>query len=205
MALRLLYPLILVMLMACNNECLLLNDPSAMEQRLSQMEALVQGLTQEVKGLTQDVSSLKQENSYLKSKISTGQTPAFFSAYRKNHLSFTTTTQTDVVYDGVRSNFHTCYNTSSGQFIAPFKGFYVFSWETLTTAGKIFDSELLVNGVRYMLNACNNIAQNTAYSSCTGVAPVQLEVGDIVHIRALSATFLHGDWSSFSGWLVTKT
>ncbi|XP_062620178.1 uncharacterized protein LOC134281762 [Saccostrea cucullata] len=101
MALRLLRPLVLVILMACTNECLLLNDPSAMEQRLSQMEALVQGLTEEVKGLTQDVSSLKQENTYLKAQISTVQTPAYFSAYRKSHLSFTTTTQTDVVYDRV--------------------------------------------------------------------------------------------------------
>ncbi|XP_062599417.1 uncharacterized protein LOC134260899 [Saccostrea cucullata] len=205
MAFCLLRALVLVILMASNNKCLLLNDSSAMEQRLSQMEALVQGLTQEVKGLTQDVSSLKQENSYLKAQVSTAQAPAYFSAYRKSHLSFPTSTQTDIVYDGVRSNFHNCYNTSNGQFTAPYKGFYVFSWETQTTAGNVFDSELLVNGVRYMMNACNNIAQNTAYSSCTGVAPVQLEAGDIVHIRSTSATFLHSDWSSFSGWLVNKT
>ncbi|XP_062571085.1 cerebellin-1-like [Saccostrea cucullata] len=180
----------------CASNGLLLNDPSAIEQRLAHMESLVQGLSQEV-------NTLRTENADLKSKINTDRTPVYFSAYRKNHLTFTSTTQVDVVYDGVRDNFHNCYNSSTGHFTAPRKGFYVFSWETMTPAGKIFDTELLVNGARHQMNNCNNLATTASYSSCTGVVPIQLEVGDIVNIRSTSGTFLHGSgWSNFSGWLV---
>jgi hypothetical protein len=107
------------------------------------------------------------------------------------------------VFDGVRSNFHNCYNPSDGHFTAPIKGFYVFSWEIMTAAGKIFDTELLVNGARYQLNNCNNLATTSAFSSCTGVVPTSLEPGDVVYIRSTSETYLHGNaWSSLSGWLV---
>lgn len=130
----------------------------------------------------------------------------YFSAYRKTTLTYSTSSQVDVVFDGVRSNFHNCYDPSNGHFTAPVKGFYVFSWEILTSSGNIFDTELLVNGVRYQLNDCNNLKQTAAYSSCTGVVPAPLEAGDVVHIRSTSGTYLHGDgWSSFSGWLVFET
>ncbi|XP_061190789.1 complement C1q subcomponent subunit A-like [Saccostrea echinata] len=180
----------------CVNDGLLLNDPSAIEQRLAHMESLVQGLSQ-------DVNTLRTENADLKSKITAARTPVYFSAYKKSHLTFTSASQVDIVYDGVRSNFHNCYNPSTGHFTAPGKGFYVFSWESLTPAGKIFDTELLVNGARYQMNNCNNLATTASFSSCTGVVPVQLEAGDIVNIRSTSGTYLYGDgWSTFSGWLV---
>lgn len=139
--------------------------------------------------------------------LSTGNTTlVYFSAYRTNTLTFPSYSTADVVYDGVRSNHHNCYDTTTGLFTAPVKGLYVFTWESLTAADKIFDSELMVNGVVIMLNNCNFLSTQGAYSSCTGVAPTHLEPGDIAHIRATSGNHLHGGgWSSFSGWLVHRT
>jgi hypothetical protein len=129
--------------------------------------------------------------------------PVYFSAYRKVSQTHFPSPQVDVVFDGVRSNFHNCYNPSNGRFTAPVKGLYVFSWEMLVPKGEVFDTELLVNGARYQLNNCNNYQQTASYSSCTGVVPASLEAGDIVHIRSTSGSYLHGDgWSSFSGWMV---
>lgn len=109
----------------------------------------------------------------------------------------------DVVYDGVRSNYHNSYNPATGRFTAPVKGLYVFAWETVTGPNKIFDTVLLVNGEGVMLNNCNNLAPGGAYVSCSGTAPTLLKPGDIVHVRTTSGTYLHGGgWSSFSGWLV---
>ncbi|XP_061190788.1 complement C1q subcomponent subunit A-like [Saccostrea echinata] len=181
----------------CITHCLLLNDPLVVEQRLARMESLVEGLSQEV-------TALRSENTDLKSKItSETRTPVYFSAYRKNSLTLTSPSKVDVVYDVVRSNFHNCYNPTTGHFTAPMKGFYVFSWETSTAAGKIFDTELLVNGTRHQLNYCNNLATTAAFSSCTGVVPIQLEAGDVVNIRSTVGTYCHGSgWSIFSGWLV---
>nr|XP_011452080.2 cerebellin-3-like [Crassostrea gigas] len=179
---------------------LLLSDPAHVEQRLNQMESQIQGLSQEV-------NTLKQENTALKAQVSSGNTTlVYFSAYRTNDLNFPSTTSADVVYDGVRSNHHNCYDATTGLFTAPVKGLYVFTWESLTAAAKIFDSELMVNGVVMMLNNCNFLSTQGAYSSCTGVAPTHLEPGDIAHIRATSGNHLHGGgWSSFSGWLVHRT
>ncbi|XP_052695096.1 heavy metal-binding protein HIP-like [Crassostrea angulata] len=174
---------------------LLLTDPAHVEQRLNQMENQIQGLSQEV-------NTLKQENAALKTQVSSGNsTLVYFSAYLKNSVS--PSSIIDVVYDGVRSNYHNSYNPATGRFTAPVKGFYVFAWETVTGPNKIFDTELLVNGERVMLNNCNNLAPGGAYVSCSGTAPTLLKPGDIVHVRTTSGTYLHGGgWSSFSGWLV---
>lgn len=109
----------------------------------------------------------------------------------------------DVVYDVVRSNYHNSYDATTGRFTAPVKGLYVFAWETVTGPNKIFDTELLVNGERVMLNNCNNLTPSGAYVSCSGTAPTLLKQGDIVHVRTTSGNYLHGGgWSNFSGWLV---
>lgn len=111
-----------------------------------------------------------------------------------------------LLYDGVRSNYKNCYNPTTGRFIARIKGLYVFTWEIVTAPGKLFDTELLVNGERVMLNSCNYNALHSAQSPCTGVAPTHLDSGDIVHIRATTGNYLEGGgWSSFSGWLVHRT
>lgn len=177
---------------------LLLTDPAHVEQRFNQLESQIQGLSQKV-------NTLEQENAALKAQVSSGNsTLVYFSAFLRNTV--TPSSVIDVVYDGVRSNYHNSYNPATGRFIAPIKGLYVFAWETVTGPNKIFDTELLVNGERVMLNNCNNLAPGGAYVSCSGTAPTFLKPGDIVHIRVVSGNYLHGGgWSSFSGWLVHRT
>lgn len=133
-------------------------------------------------------------------------TLVYFSAFRISPLAYSSYTHADVVYDGVRSNYKNCYNPTTGRFIAPIKGLYVFTSEIVTAPEKLFDTELLVNGERVMLNSCNYHALHSAQSPCTGVAPTHLDSGDIVHMRATTGNYLEGGgWSSFSGWLVHRT
>lgn len=119
-------------------------------------------------------------------------TLVYFSAFRISPLAYSSYTHADVVYDGVRSNYKNCYNPTTGRFIAPIKGLYVFTWEIVTAPGKLFDTELLVNGERVMLNSCNYNALHSAQSPCTGVAPTHLDSGDIVHIRVYGQVLVVG-------------
>lgn len=89
---------------------------------------------------------------FLSTKITT---LIYFSDFRISSLDFSSWTHADVVYDGLRSNYKNFYNPRTGRFIAPIKGLYVFTWETVTAPEKVFDTELLVNGERVMINNCN--------------------------------------------------
>nr|XP_022319620.1 uncharacterized protein LOC111122262 [Crassostrea virginica] len=79
-----------------------------------------------------------------------------FSAYNKKHLTPHRNSPVNVVYNAVYYNYGNAYNTQSGYFTAPSDGLYVFTWASLITSKNIFDTEILVNGVRKGLAACNN-------------------------------------------------
>lgn len=58
----------------------------------------------------------------------------------------------------------------NGSFYRPVKGLYVFTWESLTAADKMFDTKLMVNGVVVMLNNCNFLTTHGAYNLSWGCA-----------------------------------
>ena len=79
-----------------------------------------------------------------------------FSAYNKKHLTPNLNSPVNVVYNAVYYKYGNAYNTQSGYFTVPSDGLYVFTWASLVTSKNIFDTEILVNGVRKGLAACNN-------------------------------------------------
>ncbi|XP_061182298.1 complement C1q-like protein 3 [Saccostrea echinata] len=124
-----------------------------------------------------------------------------FNAYITKHLNLQRNTPVDVVYDGVYYNFGNAYNPHSGFFTAPSEGLYVFTWTSLVYGGKIFDAQILVNGVNKGYGNCNNEA-NPSYANCANTVPLVLKAGDKVNIRTTNANSLHKRWSSFKGWRV---
>lgn len=95
---------------------------------------------------------------------------------------------------------HGSYSAQSGVFTAPSKGLYIFTWTTLVAAGKILDTELIVNGTRKGLGNCNNEG-NPGFENCANTVPVVLEAGDTVNVRSVTGNYVYGsEWSSFKGW-----
>ncbi|XP_078314857.1 cerebellin-3-like [Crassostrea virginica] len=128
--------------------------------------------------------------------------PIAFNVYNRQPLTMGRNTPTNIVYDAVYYNHGNAYNPTSGFFTAPSSGMYVFTWSSCVAPKKIFDAEILVNGIRKGLGNCNN-ERGSWYENCANTVPLVLENGDKVNIRTVVANYLHGaGWSSFKGWRV---
>lgn len=129
-----------------------------------------------------------------------GKEAILFNAVTSKILYYDRNTPVNIVYDTVLYDSHGAYSSQSGVFTAPYKGLYIFTWSTLVAAGKILDSELIVNGTRKGLGNCNNEG-NPGFENCANTVPVMLEAGDTVNIRSVTGNYVYGDaWSSFKGW-----
>lgn len=125
-----------------------------------------------------------------------------FNAYTSQHLSFKRNTPVNVVYKKLYFNYGNAYNPQNGFFTAPSSGLYIFTWASVVAPRKIFDAEILVNGIRKGLGNCNN-ESSSGYENCANTFPLVLNAGDKVNIRTVVANDLHGGaWSSFKGWKV---
>ena len=81
------------------------------------------------------------------------------------------------------TNLGNAYSTSSGSFTAPINGYYFFHIFATTFGDSETDLALLVNNeVLCGLDASNNYQQGT----CSAV--VQLNVGDVVNVKAVAGT-----------------
>ena len=125
-----------------------------------------------------------------------------FNVYNSRDLTMGRNTPTNVVYDAVYYNHGNAYNPVSGFFTAPSFGLYVFTWSSCVASRKIYDAEILVNGIRKGLGNCNNVG-GSGWENCANTIPLVLETGDKVNIRTAGADYLlGGEWSSFKGWKV---
>ncbi|XP_062605666.1 uncharacterized protein LOC134267483 [Saccostrea cucullata] len=124
-----------------------------------------------------------------------------FNAYITKRLHLHRNTPVNVVYDGVYYNVGNAYNPHSGFFTAPSDGLYVFTWTSFINVRKIFDAQILLNGVQKGYGNCNNEA-NPGYENCANTVPLVLKAGDKVNIRTTNANELVETWSSFKGWKV---
>lgn len=123
-----------------------------------------------------------------------------FNAVISKTLLYDRNTPVNIVYDTVLYDTHGAYSSQSGVFTAPYKGLYIFTWTTFVAAGKILDTELIVNGTRKGLGNCNNEG-NPGYENCANTVPVVLEAGDTVNVRSTTGNYVHGyALSSFKGW-----
>nr|XP_034312012.1 uncharacterized protein LOC117684350 [Crassostrea gigas] len=122
-----------------------------------------------------------------------------FSASISKQLTLHRNTPVNVVYDKVLFNYGNAYNPHSGFFTAPSAGLYIFTWTSLVISRKIYDAQIVVNGIGKGLGNCNN-ESNPGIGNCANTVPLVLKSGDKVNIRTTTANYLHPHWSSFKGW-----
>ena len=69
-----------------------------------------------------------------------------FQAYMGSHKTFAK--GVPWVYDRVVTNTHNAYSATTGKFVAPSKGLYIFSYQTLSdhSSGKLSYAALHANG-----------------------------------------------------------
>lgn len=113
-----------------------------------------------------------------------------------------------VVFDTEVTDIGNGYNTSNGIYEPPISGVYVFAWTAVATYNEYFTAELVVNGqVRGTTMADAQIFGGTGIHPATGVAVLQLNVGDNVYVRRGIArgcriASIAQALNTFSGWLL---
>nr|XP_022302071.1 uncharacterized protein LOC111110036 [Crassostrea virginica] len=112
-----------------------------------------------------------------------------------------------IVFDSVKANIGSAYNSISGFFTAPANGLYVFSWTIFSSPNSFIFTQIIVNS-----NALDSMVTDSEHvadtHSGTKVIVVGLNRGDMVYVRTHPTTLSHGDVSSspefgqpsFCGW-----
>ncbi|XP_062592072.1 uncharacterized protein LOC134253560 [Saccostrea cucullata] len=109
-------------------------------------------------------------------------------------------------FDVVKTNAGNGYHPSTGVFIAPESGLYVFSWTLRVRNNADHASELVVNNDVYDILY---MYAHTHDGHVTGIIVADVQSGDDVYVRIKAACSNHGDvWSdvcghsSFKGWKI---
>lgn len=114
------------------------------------------------------------------------------------------TIQYPLVFDVVKTNNGNGYHPSTGTFIAPETGIYVFTWTIRESASCFHSTQLMVNTSE--IGIIHVISGSGSDMSGTGVVVTHVNAGDDVYVRT------HANWnncnvssngagrSSFAGW-----
>ena len=103
------------------------------------------------------------------------------------------------VYDQVVTNTHNAYSTTTGHFVVPERGLFIFSYDTLSDPGKYSHAMLVVNGKVKSWQACNN-SGGKIYITCSNTAILLLAKGDNVYVAEHYGTAtVRGTYTNFSG------
>ncbi|XP_060073881.1 complement C1q tumor necrosis factor-related protein 5-like [Ylistrum balloti] len=93
------------------------------------------------------------------------------------------------------------YENSTGKFLAPFSGLYMFSASLFNVyAGKKLDTDIVKNGVHTVNVYCSAWL---ADSACSASVVIRLEEGDHVWVEDVSGQMVHRD-STFTGVLLKR-
>lgn len=137
-----------------------------------------------------------------------GQTPVYRPISFFVRLSQVTTLNKNsiVKFDEVSINEGNHFNPGDGIFVAPVSGTYQFSWTTLTTSGKLVETEMRVDNV---IKESLHISLGTGIISGTKVVLCKVKKGDHVWIqtsKTYGANYFHianaNAKSSFTGMLI---
>ena len=109
-----------------------------------------------------------------------------------------------VKFDHIISNIGNAYDKGTGYFTCPEEGVYSFSWSFLTTPGKHFHTEFVVDGTVItftFLDATDHSKERLASSNS---AVAKLKSGSKVWLQAHGGfgQFAQTTWSSFSGFKI---
>ena len=76
-------------------------------------------------------------------------TKPYFNVYKDNVSSYTTTGPADIVWNQVKSNVTSSYNTSNGRFTAPISGRYFFAFNVLHRGTSYVKGGYAINGTPF--------------------------------------------------------
>ena len=76
-------------------------------------------------------------------------TKPYFNVYKDDVASYTTTGPADIVWNQVKSNVTSSYNTSNGRFTAPISGRYFFAFNILHRGSGYIKGGYAINGTEF--------------------------------------------------------
>ena len=145
------------------------------------------------------------------SQVLMPEKPAFL-AYINATTDTTINANTNYVFDGVKYNVGSHYNTSNGKFTAPVDGLYNFSFSIyLTNSGSStgnMSTMIEVNDAEYIGAAALGLARRNPNSSGGTITadltiPILLSAGDTVNVKSRSeVNRIYQGHSWFSGYLI---
>ncbi|XP_078336953.1 uncharacterized protein LOC144626557 [Crassostrea virginica] len=156
-------------------------------------------------GILQKIYSTNSEKRLLVQPSQVIPTPVAFYAQRSSSIEASeVTANLVIVFDVVKTNAGNGYHPSTGIFIVPESGMYVFSW-SFQNGNNVHDStQLMVNNNEEGLIHLHTSAGN--WITGTGVAVLHVNKGDDVYVRITSLSHTGGiisnsfGRSSFTGW-----
>ncbi|XP_062597453.1 heavy metal-binding protein HIP-like, partial [Saccostrea cucullata] len=107
-----------------------------------------------------------------------------------------------VVFKKVTLNHGNAYDAKTGIFTAPEDGIYSFTWIILTQAGKMFNTDIVLNSNIIGYNHADGVSGSSSYSSGSSTAIIKMKKNDKVWIRTHGGDGQYAvvSWSSFSGF-----
>ena len=125
-----------------------------------------------------------------------------FQARLKNDIS-SLPSYAVVKFDHIITNIGNAYDKGTGYFTCPEEGVYSFSWSFLTSPGKHFHTELVVDGAIITFTFLDAAGLKVRLASSNSVV-AKLKSGNKVWLRAHGkyAIYTERNWSSFSGFKI---
>ena len=96
-----------------------------------------------------------------------------------------------LMFNNVKTNLGSAYNSNSGMFTAPTDGVYVFSWTIFSYYNSFVYTQIVVNSNAYdsMITDSEHVAD---VHSGTKLIIVSLNRGDVVYVRTHDTIHTHG-------------
>lgn len=105
-----------------------------------------------------------------------------------------------VVFSDVTLNTGNAYKADTGEFTAPVKGHYSFTWTITTNGGTLFSTQLDFNGKPVSFNYVNG-KNGVNHETGSSTVVLKMERNDVVSIRVYDQGELAFKmWSSFTGF-----
>ena len=109
-----------------------------------------------------------------------------------------------VKFDHIITNIGNAYDKGTGYFTCPEEGVYSFSWSFLTSPGKVFHTELVVDGTVITFTFLDARDHSKVRLGSSNSAVAKLKSGNKVWLRThgTNGQFAQRIWSSFSGFKI---
>ena len=165
------------------------------ETRLTDSIGMINATTQKQLASTSNFASLPSK---VTQELSNLQNTVAFSAYSDSKsLKYLSSFRT-LIFEKTTLNIGQGYHVSTGVFICPVSGYYVFIWTLQTKENHKLDSKLVKNG-EASYRFLNIYADRRDYASESNTEVMHLDKGDTVYIQGRG--HFYGNWvSSFNGW-----